>query len=184
MDNATKIFDLFRFNGGLEYSGELVSQVEHAEQTAALAAKFTEDHEVILAAFLHDIGHLCANEQIENSMNGYGVLSHEIVGAEFLRKHYVPERIASLVEQHVQAKRYLTLVQHKYFERLSEASKKTLEFQGGVMTKEEANRFETYPDFSTSLQLRTWDEEAKIPGLDLDNLLFYENMLRQLMMNG
>ena len=49
-------------------------------------------------------------------------------------------RVAQLVLGHVQAKRYLCHANEHYYQKLSEASKKTLTFQGGVMTKEEAER--------------------------------------------
>ena len=78
-----------------------------------------------------------------------------------------------LVEYHVQAKRYLTLKTPGYYERLSEASRRTLEFQGGVMTAEEAEAFETDPLCSVSLRMRHWDELAKemwVPVIDLDVL--------------
>jgi predicted HD phosphohydrolase len=81
--------------------------------------------------------------------------------------------MARLVEYHVQAKRYLTLKEAGYYERLSEASRRTLEHQGGVMTVEEAEIFEKDPLCAVSLRMRQWDELAKemnVPLLDLDIL--------------
>ena len=57
--------------------------------------------EVVLAAFLHDIGHLCAEENVPQ-MEGYGIMHHEQIGADFLRAEGVPERVARLAESHVQ----------------------------------------------------------------------------------
>ncbi|MNE62077.1 HD domain protein [compost metagenome] len=99
-------------------------------QAAQLAMAEGFDDEVVLAAFFHDIGHLCGGEA---SMGGYGVVSHERIGAEYLRRCGFGERMAQLVEYHVEAKRYLTLRQAGYYQRLSEASRRTLEYQGGVM---------------------------------------------------
>jgi putative nucleotidyltransferase with HDIG domain len=90
-----------------DYIGEPVSQIEHMSQAAQLAMAEGFDDEVVLAAFFHDIGHLCA-EGAEN-MGGYGVVSHERLGADYLREAGFSERMARLVEYHVQAKRYLTL---------------------------------------------------------------------------
>jgi predicted HD phosphohydrolase len=95
------------------------------------------DDEVVLAAFFHDIGHLCA-EGAEN-MGGYGVVSHERLGADYLRRAGFSERMARLVEYHVEAKRYLTFGAG-YYERLSEASRRTLEYQGGVMPRPRRRR--------------------------------------------
>jgi predicted HD phosphohydrolase len=126
------------------------------------------DDEVVLAAFFHDIGHICAEDA--ESMGGFGVVSHERLGADYLRRAGFSERLARLVEYHVQAKRYLTLREPGYFERLSEASRRTLDYQGGVMTDAEADAFEQDPLCAVSLRMRQWDEQAKqmrVPLIDL-----------------
>lgn len=166
-----EIFELYKKHGSDDYIGEPVSQIEHMSQSAQLAMNEMFDDEVVLAAFFHDIGHLCAKES--ENMGGYGVKSHEKIGADFLRSKGFSGKIASLVENHVQAKRYLTFAFPEYYERLSEASKKTLEYQGGKMTKQEAEAFEIDPLFVESIRMRHWDEEAKIenvPLMDLDLL--------------
>ncbi|MEQ1586640.1 MAG: HD domain-containing protein [Cyclobacteriaceae bacterium] len=157
-----EIFDLYERYGQADYIGEPVSQIEHMSQSAQLAIEGGYDDEVVLAAFFHDIGHICVHATAEQSMAGYGVKSHEKIGADFLRAKGFPDRVARLVENHVQAKRYLTYKYPPYYENLSEASKKTLEFQGGVMSKPEAEVFESDPLFELSILLRKWDEEAKI----------------------
>jgi len=156
-----EVFDLYEKHGGDDYIGEPVSQLEHMSQSAQLAIKEGCDEEVVLAAFFHDIGHICVKQNASNSMDGYGVKSHEKVGADFLRKKGFPERVAKLVESHVQAKRYLTFKYPEYYNSLSDASKKTLEFQGGRMEKEEADAFEADSIFDTSILMRKWDELAK-----------------------
>ena len=166
-----EVFGLYERFGDSDYIGEPVSQIEHMSQAAELAMAEGFDDEVVLAAFFHDIGHICA-ESAEN-MDGFGVVSHERLGADYLRRAGFSERIARLVEYHVQAKRYLTLKEPGYYERLSEASRRTLEFQGGVMTAGEAEAFERDPLCAVSLRMRQWDEQAKelwVPVLDLDIL--------------
>src|SRR3546814_10323744 len=54
------------------------------------------------------------------------------LGGELLLQSGFPERMATLVAGHVTAKRYLTLKEPGYYDRLSDASKKTLEFQGEI----------------------------------------------------
>ena len=49
---------LFERRGGEQYSGEPVTQLEHALQTAALAEGEGADDELVTAALLHDLGHL------------------------------------------------------------------------------------------------------------------------------
>jgi phosphonate degradation associated HDIG domain protein len=168
-----EVFALYTRYGNEDYIGEPVSQLEHMSQAVQLAQKEGFDNEVVLAAFFHDIGHICVMQNQENNMGGYGVRSHEKVGADFLRAKGFPEKVASLVELHVQAKRYLTFKYPDYYNNLSEASKKTLEFQGGVMQPEEAVTFETHPLFEISILMRKWDELAKeinIPVIDLEAL--------------
>jgi phosphonate degradation associated HDIG domain protein len=162
-----EIFDLYARFGKADYIGEPVSQIEHMSQAAQLAMEAGCDNEVVLAAFFHDIGHICAQSASNETMDGYGVTSHEKIGADYLRSNGFPERIAKLVENHVQAKRYLTYKFPPYYENLSDASKKTLVFQGGVMSKQEAETFESDPLFESSILLRKWDEEAKIENIPL-----------------
>lgn len=171
-----EVFILFDKYGKDDYIGEPISQIEHACQSAQLAEAEGFDEEVILAAFFHDIGHLCAKEGVFESMDGYGVKRHEQIGADFLRSKGFSEKIARLVENHVQAKRYLTFKYPAYYEALSEASKKTLEFQGGKMTATEAVKFENDTLFSLSIQMRTWDEKAKEIGVELPDLNKYKQM--------
>jgi len=165
-----EVFDLYTKFGNEDYIGEPVSQIEHMSQSAQLAIDEGFDDEVILAAFFHDIGHICVMNGAEESMGGYGKKSHERIGADYLRSVGFPERVAKLVENHVQAKRYLTFKFPDYYNQLSEASKKTLEYQGGVMSAAEANAFENDPLFDTSIRMRKWDELAKeihVPVMDL-----------------
>ncbi len=166
-----EVFALYERFGDSDYIGEPVSQIEHMSQAAELAMAEGFDDEVVLAAFFHDIGHICA-EDAEN-MGGFGVVSHERLGADYLRRLGFSERMARLVEYHVQAKRYLTLKEPGYYARLSEASRRTLEYQGGVMSAAEAEAFERDPLCAVSLRIRQWDEQAKemwVPVIDLEVL--------------
>jgi len=174
-----QIFDLYRQHGDSEYIGEPVSQVEHASQAGQLALEAGAEPEVVLAAFLHDIGHLCAETGVAQ-MDGLGTVSHEMVGADFLRAKGLPERVARLVENHVQAKRYLTFKSPDYYLGLSPASQETLRWQGGPMDASEAAIFESDPDFSLILQLRQWDEQAKVEGMPLIDLSFFESLAKEI----
>tara|TARA_R110002020_G_scaffold63707_2_gene169719 strand:+ start:233 stop:814 length:582 start_codon:yes stop_codon:yes gene_type:complete len=175
------IFDLYSKYGQEDYIGEPVSQIEHMCQSAQLAEKEGYDEEVILAAFFHDIGHLCVNLGNFESMGGYGIQSHEKIGGDFLRGLGFPERVAKLVENHVQAKRYLTYKYPEYFQKLSEASRKTLEFQGGKMNGSEAATFEADPLFEVSLKMRTWDEMAKEVNVALPDLSIYRSIAKRVL---
>jgi phosphonate degradation associated HDIG domain protein len=172
-NSIDEIFGMYKQFGVSEYVGEPVSLIEHMSQSAQLAMQAGFDEEIILAAFFHDIGHMCVLKSEENSMGIYGAKSHEKIGADYLRSKGFSERMAKLVENHVQAKRYLTFKHPEYFNNLSEASKKTLEYQGGRMNAEEAAQFESDPLFEISILMRRWDEEAKlteVPLVDLEKI--------------
>jgi 2-amino-1-hydroxyethylphosphonate dioxygenase (glycine-forming) len=158
---ADEIISLYKQYGAEDYIGEPVSQIEHMTQCAALAEANGGDNNLVLAAFFHDIGHFCEHLQPAGSMDGYGVVDHEKLGADYLLEKGFSDKIARLVVSHVAAKRYLTYQYPAYYNNLSEASRKTLEFQGGRMTQEEALAFESDPLFDQYIQLRRWDEQAK-----------------------
>jgi 2-amino-1-hydroxyethylphosphonate dioxygenase (glycine-forming) len=174
---ANEIISLYEFYGGSEYSGEKVSQLEHMIQAAQLAEENECDDEVILAAFLHDIGHIVEEANGENEMDSFGLKDHETIGAKYLSEKGFSQKIIKLVASHVAAKRYLTLKDPDYYNQLSEASKKTLEFQGGLMSVEEAVSFEKDPLFNEIILMRRWDEQAKVQNKPLPDMHRYKSMI-------
>jgi phosphonate degradation associated HDIG domain protein len=172
-----EIMGYYQQHGGEEYAGEKLSQLEHMLQAAQLAEEQGQDEEVVLAAFLHDIGHLCEEGRGDNEMDGFGIKDHEEIGAEFLGMRGFSKKVVRLVESHVEAKRYLTYKNPEYYNQLSDASRKTLEFQGGRMIKEEADAFEQYPLFNLIILMRTLDEQAKVENKPLPDLSRYRQMI-------
>jgi len=170
LEIANEIFDLYQTYGQADYIGEPVSQIEHMSQAAQLAIKEGCDNEVVLAAFFHDIGHICKMYSKHQSMEGLGTVRHETIGADYIRSKGFPEKIAKLIENHVQAKRYLTFKHPEYYQSLSEASRITLKFQGGVMTANEALKFENDPLFEISIRMRIWDDRAKETDVPLPDM--------------
>lgn len=179
MTNETieKVFSIFRERGHEAYHGEPVSQLEHAVQTAELAKRgHPDDPDLILAAFLHDFGHLCENEA--GDMGGYGTWDHEEVGAKTLQSWGFPEKITRLIANHVYAKRYLVSTDPLYFADLSPASKITLIKQGGLLTAEEQKDFESDPLFDLHIALRRIDEQAKVENQSINDLTWLEDLMR------
>jgi phosphonate degradation associated HDIG domain protein len=152
---------LFEKYGAEDYDGEPVSQTSHMIQCAMQAMSEGEGMELILGAFLHDIGHLLRHEQQTETMGKYGVVNHEGLGANYLRSKGFSERICAMVDKHVDAKRYLVATQSTYRQKLSEASLKTLEYQGGPMKEQEMILFKQHPFFDDIIKVRMWDEMAK-----------------------
>lgn len=174
---AEEIIHLYSLHGHDEYAGEKVSQLEHMVQAAELARIQVFDDEVILAAFLHDIGHIAEKISDNNSMGAYGIKDHETLGAEFLTERGFSKRLIRLVASHVVAKRWLTRRETGYYDKLSEASKKTLEYQGGPLTDEEAEIMEKDPLFKEIIQMRRWDEEAKLENQPMPSLDNFRNLI-------
>ena len=186
-----QVFNLYKIAGGKTYIGEHINQVQHGAQAAMLAEEEGYPKSVILAAFLHDVGHIThagygdtkgrktrlrfthdlterAVALPENQqMKEFGRVKHEEIGANFLRSYFFPHITCDLVAGHVQAKRYKVTTDEAYYDTLSEASKQTLEFQGGRMSNDELNTFWNDPLWETHLKMREWDDQAKstVPAL-------------------
>ena len=174
---ADEIISLYQQHGGEEYAGEKVSQLEHMVQSAQIAAYNGFDQDVVLAAFLHDIGHICVSAFPVNSMDGFGIIDHEKIGAQFLLSKGFSPKVARLVESHVEAKRYLTHRYPEYYDGLSEASKKTLEYQGGKMSAEEDAAFQQDLLFELIVAMRKIDEQAKVQDLPLPQWTNYRELI-------
>lgn len=174
---ANEVMAMYETYGGSEYAGEKVSQLEHMVQAAQLAEEGGHDDDVVLAAFLHDIGHIAEEANGENEMDSFGLKDHESIGAKYLEEKGFSKKITKLVASHVAAKRYLTRKDPDYYNQLSEASRKTLEFQGGMMSEAETESFEKDPLFDEIILMRRWDEQAKIQYKPLPDLGRYRTMI-------
>lgn len=148
-----------------DYIGEGVSQLDHALQAAALAREANAPAAEILAALLHDVGHLSAPAAGRMRRGGavLGAERHEEIGADFLASLGFGADVTELVRGHVAAKRYLVAARPDYAGRLSDASASTLALQGGPMDARERAAFEASPGFAATLRVRAWDEAAKEP---------------------
>lgn len=176
---AAGIIELYQSYGDAQYSGEPVSQTQHMIQCAMAARSAGAGKELELAAFLHDIGHLCEHLMPVEHMDEWGVVHHEGLGASWLKSMGFSDRLVQLVASHVDAKRYLTYRNPEYFFRLSDASKSTLAFQGGPMTAREAAAFEADPLFDDYILLRRCDEAAKVPDANGFPLQYYHELIVQ-----
>jgi phosphonate degradation associated HDIG domain protein len=163
MLSISDVTDLFETWGNDPYN-ETVSQVAHAEQCAGLArAAGAEDH-IVVAALLHDIGHLLLLAQTGGSAQLDSDDEHEATGARCATWLFGP-RVAGPIALHVAAKRYLCAVEPQYFDILSPASVASLRMQGGPMSSGDVARFRRLPHFAEAVALRRWDDEAKVRGL-------------------
>ena len=179
-ENIETICTLLKKAAEQDYIGEQVSQLEHALQAAYFASQDSPNKpELIIASLLHDIGHLVIDERTEY-MDDLGVRYHEDTGALFLKKLGFKEEVCDLVESHVAAKRYLVSKHDSYRERLSDASRQTLEHQGGFMSKEEVLEFERRSNFKDALKVRHFDDAAKKLDFAVPDLEAYIPLLEQM----
>ena len=181
MNVIEKLFNFFQESGFEEYAGEKVSQLEHALQAAKLAEDENFDDDVIIAALFHDIGHLMKFESDDAKMGIFGTKNHEQIGAQYLLDSGFSKKMYDLVVGHVRTKKYLVYKFPDYKSTLSEASLKTLEYQGGAMTETEAEIFEKDELFHLHLKMREWDDKAKIPGLKTKSIAEYKSMAFELL---
>lgn len=121
------------------------------------------------------------NSDDDVSAGGVGRVGHERIGEEYLQRYGFSRKVASLVGSHVAAKRYLCATDPEYHDTLSEASKKSLIFQGGPMKGAELEEWSANPWCSEMCQLRKWDDGAKIVGLDVAPAEAYETTMECLL---
>jgi 2-amino-1-hydroxyethylphosphonate dioxygenase (glycine-forming) len=175
MTPCDEIAELFEAHGNDAYFGENVTQLAHALQSASWAERAGADEETIVAALLHDIGHLLEGDRHDE----IGVIDHDSVAERWLTERKFPARLIRLVRGHVDAKRYQVAVNPEYCDRLSEASKQTLALQGGPMNPDEAAAFAQDPLFREMIRLRQWDELAKDPEAQAPAWLRYAPMIER-----
>lgn len=156
----------------IDYIGESVSQLDHALQCAYFAEQSGHSEEVILASLFHDIGHFASSSK-QFQMAELGTVNHEWIGAKLAYDVGFSAKVALLIGNHVNAKRYLASKKSNYYERLSQASKGTLDFQGGPMSESERQVFEKHPFFKEILQVRINDEKGKETALQVPLLSYY-----------
>ncbi len=175
MNVVEEILGLFARRGASAYHGEAVSQAEHALQAADLAEQEGAPDRLIVAALLHDVGHLLDGQDEDLANRGIDG-RHEEAGGAWLARHFGPE-VTAPIRLHVAAKRYLCAVDPSYLEGLSPASRLSLDLQGGPMEADERAQFESNPYYRDALRLRYWDDTAKVPDLAVPGLEHYRERL-------
>ena len=178
-DMINDIINIYAKWGTQKYD-EVISQLEHAEQCAALAQQSGATDELIVASLLHDIGHLLELESKSGNVNIDIDDKHESTGTRYLAKSF-RTGVTAPIALHVAAKRYLCAVEPAYFGTLSEGSVKSLELQGGPMTDEEARRFEGLVGFDDAVSLRRWDEQGKILDFEVAPFSTYVPMMHSVL---
>jgi phosphonate degradation associated HDIG domain protein len=171
------ILQLYRTRGLTAYFGERVSMCEHGLQAAHFAQAETAAESLVVAALLHDIGHLL--EELPGAIEDWSTdARHEESGARWLARRFPPE-VCEPVRLHVSAKRYLCAIDADYRACLSPASVHTLSLQGGPMSATEVAQFRAQPFWQDAVRVRRWDDQGKVAGLRTAQLPDYEPLLER-----
>ena len=179
LKNVDDIIDLYNEYGAKNYIGEGVTQTQHSIQAALLAREESGDEEAVVAALLHDIGHLLGMKYNLEDMKDLRCLYHEYVGSEALMRAGLNEKICFLIRNHVNAKRYLVTMSQEYYDNLSESSKRTLNYQGGIMLEQELSDFENNPLFELIIKMRKWDEKAKVKDMAIPEFKEFREVIEK-----
>ncbi len=174
MDIIEKIISNFKNNKSL-YIGENVTISEHMIQSAMMAEKSKSKDYLVCSCLLHDYGHFILDdpdELVTKKQDG----KHEDIGYEYLKKFFKRE-IVEPIKNHVIAKRYLAR-DKKYYNKLSNASVVSLELQGGLLSRKEAESFEKEEFFKEAIKLRKFDEAAKKVGVKIKDIIQYKDLLK------
>lgn len=149
----------FARRGSEQYSGEPVTQLEHALQCAMLAEESGADDALVTACLLHDLGHLLQDLGETPTLRGVDDM-HQYAALPFLRGLF-GARVLGAIKLHVDAKRFLCATRPGYHAALSDDSKRSLLLQGGVFDTTQAEAFLGQPGAADAVRLRIWDDLAK-----------------------
>ena len=168
-----KIINKYKSNKDL-YIGEKITISEHMIQTAMLAEQNNSSKPLVCASLLHDYGHFIVDDpdlMVSKLLNG----KHEDLAYDFLKDYFKPE-VVEPIKLHVMAKRYLCR-NKSYRNLLSEASKISLELQGGIMNDEEAKKFTSLKFHKEAIMLRKYDDDGKKPNIEIKKIDYYQNLI-------
>jgi [1-hydroxy-2-(trimethylamino)ethyl]phosphonate dioxygenase len=178
MTVSDDIFRLFELRGAEAYYGEAVSMLEHSLQAAHFARLAHASDSLVVAALLHDVGHL-VEDVPPDLADWHEDAHHEQKGAAWLARYFGPA-ICDPVRLHVPAKRYLCATDPSYLSKLSPASVVTLNLQGGPMNSAEIAAFERVPHHQDALRVRRCDDAGKVAGLATAGLEEYRQLVERL----
>ena len=175
MNVVDEICQLFATRGHEAYVGEPVSQLEHALQAAYHAEQSGASNALVVAALLHDIGHLI--HRLPDDAADHGIdTRHENLGQAWLARYFDSD-VTEAIRLHVAAKRYLCATDADYLGQLSPASIQSLQLQGGPFSPSEIDEFRRNPWYRESVELRRWDDLAKVPGMNVPGLDHYRERI-------
>ena len=181
MDIVGELVGLIDGKGHRQYGLSHLNQRAHALQAALLAEQAGCPPALITASLLHDIGHMVHDLGEDPAARGIDD-QHEALGHAYLAQHFGPA-VTEPVRLHVAAKRYLCATEADYYARLSADSVLSLSLQGGPMSDAEVAAFRALPHAMDAVQLRRFDEGAKVKGLETPSAEHFASYIRACLLN-
>jgi [1-hydroxy-2-(trimethylamino)ethyl]phosphonate dioxygenase len=175
MTIGDEVLSIYERCGAAAYFGEAVSMTEHGLQAAYFAQADGASDALVVAALLHDIGHLIESVP-DDIADWHSDAHHELSGSRWLATRFGPG-VFEPVRLHVPAKRFLCATEPAYFQRLSGASVLTLKLQGGPMSSDEIAGFQAQPYHREAIAVRQWDDRGKIAGLSTPGFAHYRALI-------
>lgn len=185
--NTKELIDVlihaFIWRGHTRYHEKQVNLAKHMLQAADIAQHHGESQNVVVAALLHDIGHLL----FSNHSDTDGVFTdtdprHEVFGVKYLRDWF-PCVVTDYIRYHVASKRYLCAIEPTYLWALTVPCQLSLTKQGGPMFASEARQFEQLQNFEAIVSVRRYDDQAIAPNRFSPGIHHYIDMLRNVVVN-
>lgn len=178
MTTIEELLSVYAKRGSQAYFGEAVTMTEHGLQAAYHAQSRSAPDALVIAALLHDVGHLI--EQVPGDIAAWTTdAGHERSGSRWLAERFGPE-VSEPVRLHVPAKRYLCTADPAYLQQLSSASVLTLRLQGGPMSAAEVAAFEAEPYCRDAIFVRHCDDQGKRAGSAVPGFEHYRLLIERL----
>ncbi|HEY2464912.1 MAG TPA: HD domain-containing protein [Steroidobacteraceae bacterium] len=178
MTLTAQLWAIYSSRGARAYFGEIVTTLEHSLQAACFAQESNAANSLVVAALLHDIGHL-----IDSAPPDFAQWQtdarHEVSGGNWLAQRFGPA-VSEPVRLHVAAKRYLCATDPSFLSQLSPASVQTLALQGGPMSASEIAAFCLEPFHHDAIELRRFDDRGKIAGLRTPEFAHYCRLIEEI----
>jgi [1-hydroxy-2-(trimethylamino)ethyl]phosphonate dioxygenase len=178
IESIDDVLDVLASGGREAYFGEPVTVLEHSLQAAWFVQRKNAESSLVVAALLHDFGHLLHEEGEDAASRGIDT-HHEDLGVEALKDHF-PAEVLNPIHLHVAAKRYMCFAETRYLAALSPASVQSLRLQGGPMSSAEAEAFLVSRNALAAIALRHADDAAKVQGLAVPVLDSYRPLVEAL----
>jgi phosphonate degradation associated HDIG domain protein len=175
---SQELWAIYSSRGAHTYFGEAMTTLEHSLQTAYFAQACKASDALVIAALLHDIGHLI-DPATDDIADWKSDARHEVSGGRWLARRFGTD-VFEPVRLHVPAKRYLCATDESYCGRLSSASVQTLKLQGGPMSDAEIIAFENERYSRDAVLLRRWDDQGKVAGLATPPFSHYGEIIDRL----